>query len=60
MNEERGYCVQRIGSGLYVHKLDRLDVLPERGQNLKIVYARDGSTARIEPLAQKDKKTLHR
>lgn len=60
VNEERGYCVQRLGSNLYVHRLDKLDVAPERGQNLKIVYARDGSTARVELLAQKNKKALHR
>ena len=60
MNEERGYCVQRIGSSLYVHRLDKLDVAPERGQNLKIAYAKDGSTARVELLAQKNRKTLHR
>ena len=60
VNEEQGYCLQRIGSGLYVHRLDRLDVSPERGQNLKIAYARDGSTARVEPLVQKNKKTLRR
>ena len=60
VNEERGYCVQRIGSGLYVHRLDRLDVPPKRGQNLKIAYAKDGSTARVELLAQKNRKTLHR
>ena len=60
VNEERGYCVQRLGSNLYVHRLDKLDVAPERGQNLKIAYAKDGSTARVELLVQKNRKTLHR
>ena len=46
VDEARGYCVLKLGSSLYVHRLDRLDVVPKVGMHLDIQYDQSGEHAR--------------
>ena len=42
VDKEQGYCVQLSGKhSLFVHSLDRLERVPEVGENLKLSYPRE-------------------
>ena len=42
VDKEQGYCVQLSGKhSLFVHSLDRLERVPEVGENLKVSYPRE-------------------
>lgn len=45
VDEARGYCVLKLGSSLYVHRLNRLDVVPKVGVRLDIQYDQSGEHA---------------
>ena len=49
VDKEQGYCVQLSGKhSLFVHSLDRLERVPEVGENLKLSYPReDGHKATL-------------
>ena len=48
VDESQGYCVQQIGkNSLYVHKLEKLERIPEVGENLKISFDDKGEKAKI-------------
>ena len=48
VDTERGFCVQLSGQrSLFVHKLDKLEVLPKVGENLKIFYVNGAEQAKI-------------
>ena len=49
VDKENGYCVQLSGKhSLFVHSLDKLERLPEVGENLKLSYPReDGQKAKL-------------
>ena len=43
VDKEQGYCVQLSGKhSLFVHSLDKLERVPEVGENLKLSYPREG------------------
>ena len=42
MDKEQGYCVQLSGKrSLFVHSLDKLERVPDVGENLKLSYPRE-------------------
>lgn len=42
VDKERGYCVQLSGKhSLFVHSLEKLERVPEVGENLKLSYPND-------------------
>ena len=42
VDKEQGYCVQLSGKhSLFVHSLEKLERVPEVGENLKLSYPRD-------------------
>ncbi|MBR2209805.1 MAG: hypothetical protein IJ859_13450, partial [Synergistaceae bacterium] len=48
VDQENGYCVQLVGkNSLYAHKLEKLERLPEIGENLKLSYDEKGEKAKI-------------
>ena len=58
VDEARGYCVLKLGSSLYVHRLDRLDVVPKVGVRLDIQYDQSGEHA--QTLLREHRRTLGR
>ena len=38
---ERGYCVQKAGNSLTVHRLEALETVPEVGEKVRITYPKD-------------------
>ena len=61
IDEERGYCVQLSGKKtVYVHKLERLNDVPDVGQNVQISYPKDQSQeAQVKVLEQKQRRSQH-
>ena len=58
---EHGRCIQQTASKLFtVHRLEKLETAPEQGQDLKITYPKDGAKAKLDPIIQKQSKSLHR
>lgn len=58
---EHGRCIQQTASKLFtVHRLEKLETAPEQGQDLKITYPKDGAKAKLDPIVQKQSKSLHR
>ena len=58
---EHGRCIQQTASKLFtVHRFEKLETTPEQGQDLKITYPKDGAKAKLEPIAQKQSRSLHR
>ena len=56
-----GRCIQQTASKLFtVHRLEKLETVPEQGQDLKITYPKDGAKAKLAPIAQKQSRSLHR
>ena len=46
VDEEKGYCVQLSGKrSLFAHKLEKLERIPEVGENLKISFSDDSHKA---------------
>ena len=41
VDKERGYCVQRAGNSLTVHRLEALETVPEVGEKVRITYPKD-------------------
>ncbi|MBR2207717.1 MAG: hypothetical protein IJ859_02815, partial [Synergistaceae bacterium] len=49
IDESRGFCVQLSGQrSLFVHKLEKLERMPSKGEMLKISYSDENSTAKIQ------------
>ena len=58
---EHGRCIQQTAPKLFtVHRFEKLETTPEQGQDLKITYPKDGAKAKLEPIAQKQSRSLHR
>lgn len=58
---EHGRCIQQTASKLFtVHRLEKLETVPEQGQDLKITYSKDGAKAKLDPIVQKQSRSLHR
>ena len=58
---EHGRCIQQTASRLFtVHRFEKLETTPEQGQDLKITYPKDGAKAKLDPIAQKQSRSLHR
>ena len=58
---EHGRCIQQTAPKLFtVHRFEKLETTPEQGQDLKITYPKDGTKAKLEPIAQKQSRALHR
>ena len=58
---EHGRCTQQTAPKLFtVHRFEKLETTPEQGQDLKITYPKDGAKAKLEPIAQKQSRSLHR
>lgn len=56
-----GRCIQQTASKLFtVHRLEKLETVPEQGQDLKITYSKDGAKAKLDPIVQKQSRSLHR
>ncbi|CAM1379815.1 KfrB domain-containing protein [Fretibacterium fastidiosum] len=56
-----GRCIQQTASRLFtVHRLEKLETVPEQGQDLKITYSKDGAKAKLDPIVQKQSRSLHR
>ena len=46
VDKEKGYCVQLVGQrSLFVHKLEKLERLPEVGENLKLSFSDENNKA---------------
>ena len=43
VDKERGYCVQRAGNSLTVHRLEALEIVPKVGEKVRITYPKDES-----------------
>ena len=41
VDKERGYCVQKAGNSLTVHRLEALETVPEVGEKVRITYPKD-------------------
>ena len=49
VNLERGFCVQRVGKeSLFVHRLERLETSPQKGENVRIFYKSGSEKAKVE------------
>ena len=58
---EHGRCIQQTAPKLFtVHRFEKLETMPEQGQDLKITYPKDGAKAKLAPIAQKQSRSLHR
>ena len=58
---EHGRCIQQTASKLFtVHRLEKLETVPEQGQDLKITYSKDGAKAKLDPIVQKQSRSLYR
>ena len=58
---EHGRCIQQTASKLFtVHRFEKLETTPEQGQDLKITYPKDDARAKLDPIAQKQSRSLHR
>ena len=58
---EHGRCIQQTASRLFtVHRFEKLETTPEQGQDLKITYPKDGAKAKLDPIVQKQSRSLHR
>ena len=56
-----GRCIQQTASKLFtVHRLEKLETVPEQGQDLKITYSKDGAKAKLDPIVQKQSRSLQR
>ena len=56
-----GRCIQQTASKLFtVHRLEKLETVPEQGQDLKITYSKDGAKAKLDPIVQKQSRSLYR
>ena len=62
VDTEKGFCVQLFGKKtLLVHNLDRLEKVPEVGQNVQISYPKDQSQkAEVKVLEQKQSRSAKR
>ena len=46
---ERGFCVQRVGKqSLFVHRIERLETPPIKGENVRIFYRNETEKAKVE------------
>ena len=46
---ERGFCIQRVGrESLFVHRIERLETPPQKGENVRIFYKNESEKARVE------------
>ena len=46
---ERGFCVQRVGrESLFVHRIERLETPPQKGENVRIFYKNATEKAKVE------------
>ena len=41
VDKERGYCVQKAGNSMTVHRLEALETVPEVGEKVRITYPKD-------------------
>ena len=58
---EHGRCIQQTAPKLFtVHRFEKLETTPEQGQDLKITYPKDGAKAKLDPIVQKQSRSLHR
>ena len=58
---EHGRCIQQTASKLFtVHRLEKLETVPEQGQDLKITYSKNGAKAKLDPIVQKQSRSLYR
>ena len=58
---EHGRCIQQTAPKLFtVHRFEKLETTPEQGQDLKITYPKDDARAKLDPIAQKQSRSLHR
>ena len=58
---EHGRCTQQTASKLFtVHRFEKLETTPEQGQDLKITYSKDGAKAKLDPIVQKQSRSLYR
>ena len=58
---EHGRCIQQTASKLFtVHRLEKMETAPEQGQDLKITYSKDGAKAKLDPIVQKQSRSLYR
>ena len=49
LNLERGFCVQRVGrESLFVHRLERLETSPQKGESVRIFYKNETEKAKVE------------
>ena len=49
IDENRGYCVQLVGQqSLFVHRLEKLERQPLKGETLKILYSDENHRAKIQ------------
>lgn len=56
VDEERGYSVQKVGKvSLVVHKHEKLEHLPQRGENLRITYKGNEKAQLVAQEAKKEK-----
>jgi len=52
VDKERGYCVQKAGNSLTVHRLEALETVPGVGEKVRITYPKDeGRKAGVETKA---------
>ena len=59
VDKERGYCVQKAGNSLTVHRLEALETIPEVGEKVRITYPKDeGRKAGVE--IRKQRQRCHR
>ena len=46
---ERGFCVQRVGKqSLFIHRIERLETPPIKGENVRIFYRNETEKAKVE------------
>ena len=61
MDKEQGYCVQLSGKhSLFVHSLDKLERVPEVGENLKLSYPNDETHKATLTVQETQKRTRSR
>ena len=59
VDTERGYCVQKVGNSLTVHRLEALETVPELGENVRVTYPKDESR-KAEVTVKEQRQRCHR
>lgn len=56
IDKECGYCVQKAGNNLTLHKLEKMETVPEVGKKVRIAYPKDdGQKARVKVRDQRSR-----